>query len=466
MLVWIERVFFLGGLAVLAFLYGAATIQFQLPPYKTLEAAKDGWKAFGKLEETDVPPNLLQEEAKAAPGNGTKILSDRIRDEPILVTGGFYQNMDACPEFGCMAWIMDRDGEVLYTWSADPNEVIDGLEDLNILTGPVDDLSIYVLGVSLMPDGGLAVIFQGRNTFPYQVGIARFDIDGTLLWKNFDYEHHWPTVDADGTIYAPVMKLLEDTVYFADTSVIQCESSDPITAEGVRIYSADGDVETTFWMNDILSEGDYPGLAYTLAVGCDPHHVNGIAVVTEAAAKLLPRAKPGDLAISLRTPAAVLVIDRESGTLRHVVNGRFAGQHSPGFLADGTMFVFDNAGGKRAHGGSRIVAVNPAEDTVRVIFPQVSEATDKKALSSAVAGVVKTNPARDRLLISDSRRGRVIEVDAFTNEALWTYDKVLNIRPFYDARGVSSKNDYARFSTQGAYYLDPENPVMTRLKGN
>ncbi|MCP5432914.1 MAG: hypothetical protein H6923_06555, partial [Alphaproteobacteria bacterium] len=74
------------------------------------------------------------------------------------------------------------------------------------------------------------------------------------------------------------------------------------------------------------------------------------------------------------------------------------------------------------------------------------------------AGVVRINRAGTRVLMSDSRTGRVIEVDLATGEPLWVYEKISTIAPFLKARHLKADADHVRFSTQGAEYVEDMTP--------
>ena len=56
--------------------------------------------------------------------------------------------------------------------------------------------------------------------------------------------------------------------------------------------------------------------------------------------------------------------------MKYLVAGRTAAQHSPQFLPDGSVLVFDNMGGSRALGGSRVVRLDLVKGTARTIFPR------------------------------------------------------------------------------------------------
>src|SRR5262249_46237818 len=135
-------------------------------------------------------------------------------DEMILVPGGEGFLQEHSPDNGCLAWIMDRQGNVKHVWPFDPT-VWANLE--KVTAGPGKVPEIYPSGMHLYPDGSLVASFAGANTYPPAVGIARFDKDAKLLWKKELLAHHWLTVGPDGRIYTPTLRVIETPYKVGDT---------------------------------------------------------------------------------------------------------------------------------------------------------------------------------------------------------------------------------------------------------
>lgn len=441
----------------LFFAYGVVTVEYQIFPYELIRDAKRGLSAWNKLEPDDFPvqmrrqiddPGELTNPILQKPGAGREYL---------LMSGGFHQNIDRCPEHGCLAWIIDRQGAIVHSWSVDPGDFVD---DIDHLEGTVNDLNIYVSGMALDDDGGLVVIFQGRNTYPYQVGIARFAADGKLVWKRYDNSHHWPTLAPNGDIIVPAVRMIPGSERGVGPQGV-CE--DVVQSQGVRILGADGQEKAIFWFDDLLARADLPGILRSVPDPCNPHHVNGIAIVTPAGARYLSDARPGDLAVSLREPSVVAILDRRTGEIRDLVSHAFAGQHSPNFLADGSLIVFDNLGGDQDLGGTRIVAVRNSLGEHRALFPPPGYDGALLPVRSDEAGVTAISPDGKRVMISESRHNRIIEVDAATGEPLWAMNNIVNMKPFLEEIGAPVTTGYAYFSAQGAYYVPEGHAVLSEM---
>jgi hypothetical protein len=456
----LEPIIFVLSACFIAFVYGVVTVEYQIFPYSVMKEVKRGLSAWNKLESPRFPPPYDEEVKDRNVIENPVFLSDQAGPEFLLITGGFHENLDICPKFGCLARIIDRRGRVVHTWSANPADFV---ADIHHLTGEVNDVNVYANGIAMDDQGNLIVVFQGRNTFPYEVGIAKFAPSGKLLWKRYDNSHHWPTIGPGGEIYVPTARQIPATAYVTGTGV-KTTCTDTVDSQGVRILSPDGAEKAVFWFDDILAAGGRPGLQATVADACNPYHVNGIAVVTEAAAKHLKGARPGDLAVSLRSLSSVAIIDRETGVLRDIVSQYFTMQHSPNFLPDGSLMVFDNQGGDDDKGGSRIVAVQNLEAQSRTIFPPADYSGPLVPFQSVTHGVTSVSPDGKRVLISEARNHRIIEVDAETGRPLWAMHHVINMTPFMQERGIEFTTGHTFFTVQGAYYVPPDHPILKDLK--
>jgi hypothetical protein len=366
----------------------------------------------------------------------------------ILVTGGPYQLMERCPQWGCMAWITDRAGKVLHAWEVNLDELWKGLEGVS---GDVNRLSLYPVGMALGKDGSLVVSFQGRETFPVQIGITKVDKAGKILWKRFDRSHHWITADAAGNIYTPFASFT-DARYVGNTGVdLKCETKQS-GIDGIRVLSADGKPVRELPIVDSFIKSGLSGWFYNVREACNPTHLNSIALVSPEVAKHIPNAAAGDFLVSLRETNAVALMDGKSGLVKHVVAGRTAAQHSPQFLPDGTVLVFDNLGGDRAMGGTRIVRMNLSTGSAETVFPR-ENAKALLPVQSKSAGHINVSGDGKRALVSVTHQGRIVEIDVASGQPLWTYDNTHEIGKFLDESGLSKKQTRARFSTYGAYYV-------------
>ena len=436
------------------------TAEYRFFPYEIVRDAKRGLQAWQALENDDFPVKLREEIEDPDLAANPVTFSQDSGQEYLLITGGFFQNMDKYPEFGCIAWIIDRSGKIVKTWTADPNDFLDGMDHVE---GDTKALNIYISGISLDDDGNIIAVFQGRNTFPYQIGMAKFSQSGEMLWRRHDHTHHWATILADGSIAAPSSRFIPAAEFSLDTNVQQRCTDDVVQSQGVRIVSPSGDLIEDLWFDEMFAKAGLNGVLSAASDACNPHHVNGIATVTEAGAQYLNHAKAGDLAVSLRTPSVVAIVNIEEKTVVDVVGSYFAAQHSPNFLADGSLVVFDNQGGQRADGGTRILAIKSNLSEMRTIFPNGPSATPFLPFASVEEGVTAISADGTRVLISESLNERYIEVDASTGAPLWAMESVANMAPFLDSLGVEYSTGHNLVTAKGAYYVPTDHIVLQGL---
>ena len=135
--------------------------------------------------------------------------------ERLLVVGGFYQRMDRCPRFGCLAWVMARDGTVSHSWEVDPHEL---WQESRGSTGSVRAENIYPVGAALGPDGHLVLTFDGRNlslSGRHRQAVSRRPRN----LETFHHAHHWIDIDAAGRIFAPSMEIRKNVDFAGNTAV-------------------------------------------------------------------------------------------------------------------------------------------------------------------------------------------------------------------------------------------------------
>ena len=447
------------SLLLLAYGVGVATAMFQLPPYGLFARAQRAIGALQKVERNKEPPHFIR---YLAPGDTARIVRAAAAPDAnlILMTGGFYYRTDICPKVGCIAWIMTRDGKVLHRWSYDPKALF-GEGDFKGFSGFPGAFNVFVQGADMDRDGNLVVTFQGRNVFPYEVGIAKFDKDGRLLWKRINRAHHWPTTGPDGRIYTPVARIVPPGDNIAGMPRPSNCRAGRVDDEGVAVLDPAGRTLATFWMSEVVRASDRKALTYTVRDDCDPFHVNGIDLVNDAAAKELRTlgiadAKPGDLAVSLRSSSTLVFMDGATGRIKHIVYGPMVDQHSPAALPDGEFLIFDDIGASTASakgvvGRSRILKIGIAPQRYEQVFPRPGG--EDLGFFSESEGAVNASPDGKRALIAETLGGRVIEFDLATGAPLWVYREVDPISDYLAATGEDRSDKLALLQTQGAAYV-------------
>lgn len=441
--------FFVSGLG-LAFFGGIAVDEFKLPPYELIRETKNGIEALMLIEDRDEVPAFAFDAPDRKPGTHVKTLSPKAGTEPLLVTGGFFQYMSKCPDFGCIAWISDREGNVLHKWEIDPAAITEGATGFDNGLSPYD---IRAVGTRLVDDGGLLVTFHTRNSFPYVVGIAKLDADSNLVWKRLDGAHHWFDTDAAGNIYVPYDQPVENREYYSGTAILEKCPLDRYHGGGIAVLDRNGQLLRSFNVTELLVRNGFPGLLYSLRDACDPHHVNSVEYLTAEMASTVPGAAAGDLLVSFRENNMIAILDSRTGEIHRAIVGKTTAQHSPKLLHDGTIAVFDNRGGDIRSSGTRILDIDPVTQETKTLFPRADTVDDLLPFWSADGGHIDVSADGKRLMVSSNTQARTIEIDVKTGEAYWTAEKIFDITPYLETQGAEGAPSIVGFNAYGTYYL-------------
>ena len=449
-----SAVAFVASLCLMAFLYGFASNELNLPPKNQMSEAISALKAINLIDDK-LPTGVNRIDPKAKPGLAVRQLDSAAGDELLLVTGGPNRDTGRCPKYGCLASVIDRSGKVLRSWPLPLDSLFDGIEGFE---GEVELTNFYPIGLGLLRDGSLVATFHARNAYPYAVGIARIDPAGKVLWKHIDGAHHWFSIGPDERIYAPTQ--VRRVIEHVGTNAVEIDCPHAVYDSGVRIYRSDGTLERTVIITEMLVNSGYPGLIYSVPDDCDPIHLNSVDLVTPQIASHIPGAAAGDLLVSLREPSAVVLFDPVQGKVKRMIVGRTAAQHSARFLSDGTVLAFDNQGGSRSLGGSRIVRLNLVDGSVKTVFP-TNASRSMLPFFSVDGGTVIPSADGKRAMISSKKESRDIEIDVATGRPLWTMSHVLDVGPFTEERG---KPVAGYFAAYGSYYLTEDQKRALRLQ--
>jgi Arylsulfotransferase (ASST) len=447
------KVLFVISLCILSFFYGVSTIYFEIFPYEILNKAKLAFHAWREVLDEDrlsfASLLFIDEHSQAEPQT---IWFEAGKDDGsyILMTGGPYALMSQCPIFGCLAWIMNRRGEILHSWEVDMGELWD---DLSQHTGLKNHENFLPMGLHLSDEGELLVTFQSRSLFPYGVGMAKFTREGKVLWKKANFSHHWFSVAPDGLIYTPAHRLADSPLRLGATKVdLKC-STDKIYTDVILVLGPDGETREEIPVFELLASQDFVGaLLGTDENRCDSLHLNYIEYVTEERARAVAGLDAGDLVISARDLHMIAVIDGRTKVLKWVMAGRTVKQHSPRLLPDGSIIVFDNLGGNQETGGARIVRLTYGQDDVETVFPGPNAAEDLD-FRTATRGHIDPSPDGTRALVSLSKRGRVLEIDLQHKRVLWEFVNSHDISSYAHRSGTTEEKVVGRLATHGAYYV-------------
>jgi hypothetical protein len=422
------KAFFIASLCLFSFGYGIATAHFRVFPFAILQNAYLAWCAVSADADDDSDRDVSDVRGLTKPA--VRRLSSKAGNELILVSGGEgYLEEFSSGGHGCLAWIMDRQGRPLHVWHYDP-EVWAQIEKVEVIAGKPQ--LAYPMGMWLYANGDLLVSFQGRNTFPYGMGLAKFDKDSKLLWKKEQLNHHWFTVAPDGRIFTPAMHPVESPCQVGQTRFALSSSDGKILRDVVQILDANGQLIDEIDVLEALIESELVGLlplqTAALAgtdygerfdiVANDPTHLNGVQIIDRKTAASHQWLQEGDLLLSMRNLNAVGIVDPYTKRFKWMSAGACIQQHSPRLYDDGVL-VLDNRGGPVSTGGSRLVRIDLESRLPQTLFPQNSSPLPGGFYTS-VAGQFELGDS-DRALVAITMSQKIWEVNLRTGEVLWEY---------------------------------------------
>lgn len=488
------RGLFVLALAFLAFLYGVMVPFYGLWPHQTLLKARVALDALMQTQQ-DVMQSHRPRGVKYFDQNGTPHPwvaqfntssgnASSAAESLILVSGGpSTYRTDLCPTHGCLAWIMDRQGRVRHTWEVDRSAIWERLHRAGALGRDPADILVG-FQYHLYPNGDLLVSFQGHKTYPYGIGMAKVDKDGNILWVRGNLAHHWFSVDERGRILTPGFKPLTLPRQLGDTHlVLNCHQTQMVE-DTILMLDPEG---RTIWEKsvlELLEASGYIGLVFeskrtrvdydslereNVYDHCDPIHLNDVRVLGADLAKEYRDLEPGNLLVSFRNLNAVAVIDPDQNKVKWMEQGRTVLQHSPRFFGKNKVLVFDNQGGPKAYGGSRLVLLSLQGSEPEVLFPRpgVSNTTDFYSFDT---GYVDLSEDRSRALVALSREGRVVEVDLEAGKVIWEFtnnhdvtDLVHDLLEGKPEAGQLKADQYiGRVEVHTAHYVPNVNFAMNR----
>lgn len=412
----LDKLVFVSSLLVFVFLYGIATQAFGWFPSSLVQRAWNQAEAISPLSTAAItgkerPPSWRT--SRVYDTSGVRILRpEAIQPGLTLLTSVWESSGGQTPGLR----IITRDGEVLHEWQVPPEEIFSDTAESPRLPLHKEDIQ----GSHLFPNGDVLVNVE-------YVGAVRLDACSRIIWKNSRFNfHHSIAQDDDGSFWVPGVR--------RDTEAQSSEYPEgypglkgPIHRSLIVHLTADGDVLGTINILDVLyKSGLHRHIPQAMLnryeerpYGKDVVHMNDVEPLPDSIATEYPLFDEGDLVVSLRKPNLVFVLDPSSEKVKWHETHPFIHQHDPDFIGNGWIGVFDNNHDwtKRGTmlGGSRVVLVNPHNDSTKVVFPTAKSDT----FYTNVRGKWQIL-GNGNLLLTESQAGRVVEVGP-DGETVWEW---------------------------------------------
>lgn len=290
------------------------------------------------------------------------------------------------------AGVIDLDGRLLHSWSAD---ILEAFPDQ-------PELAKYPSAhtwrrVALLDDGSLLAIHEG-------IGLVKLDRESRVVWSSANRAHHDLEVLPDGRIL-----ILTRTAHDQGTR--------PILEDFVVVLDARGRELRRVSVLQALDRG-----AYRHLLERDPEwdtgdilHTNTLHQLDGSVQSANDAFRAGRVLISSRTQGFLAVLDLDDEQVVWATRGRWSRQHDAEITPTGRLLLFDNRG--LGSGRSRVLALDPTANAERILWSWSGRPGE--ALHSDVLGAAQELP-NGNVLITESTRGRALEVDP-DGRVLWRF---------------------------------------------
>jgi len=446
--------------------YGVIIGQYEVFPYRLIADAYRTAKSLRESWARDARSDFTYTEIPADDVAKHWVMPQSAVDDDasFLFTGGRHRYLQFCPEFGCVAVILGRDGHLIHAYPYRPYE----LAEKRIVEMPFEQNffdaaeTINGYGIEPLPNGDLIAVFGFENAFPYGGGIARLDKDGHVLWYRQDYSNHWPGITAEGDILAISYELEYSTIRYSVAGKANRSIGCPggFYKDVIRVLDPNGAVKDEISVFDALIKSPYRShLVLRASIDspdaqlCDPLHVNSVIPVGPALGSKLSGVSSDDLLISVRNISAVIIVGRNDHQIKYLFKGTFLSQHSAKPLPDGRIVLFDNLGASEEAGPSRVLVFDPVTKQETTFFPNAATPKHYETFSD-ILGAIELSRDGANLLVAFGVNGQGYEIRLSDGAILTTFDNVHDLRPV--SPGEERAEMAARIDQFGIYYVYPD----------
>lgn len=416
--------FFL-AIAALVFGYGFVSGSMQIFPYQVIKEARIAFSALRELNaaKDTTLENLEFWDDSGITGPSYEQISEGAGGELVFVLGNDLTYRDSSNDSSLIAWIADRQGNIKHAWKH-PGEIWAPLKNRDAFG---DTWRSYTVGAHLYDNGDLLISYQGVNVFPIGMGLAKFDKDSNLIWKQDGLYHHWFSVGSNGDIYVPGTAIGNSPMKVTDREKVILCSDTQFPYDTIAILDQNGVLKKEIDLLEAFIRSDRVGVfsnsttAPVSVQSCDPMHLNDVQVLSEELAPEFPGLSAGDLLLSFRSLNGIAVLDPDTETFKWFHVGTSQHQHSPRYYRNNRTLVFDNYGGKSSDGTSRVVSVEIGTGRAETLFPRQNVPHPERDILSRTAGYVDLHPTDNRMLVAFSEQGLIWEIDTVSGETLWEF---------------------------------------------
>jgi len=314
--------------------------------------------------------------------------------------------------------LIRRDGTLMARWPVSYAALAQHIT--HVRKTPASDWNVGLHGAVLLPDG--SAVFSMDH-----IGLFKLNRCGDLVWSVDEPTHHSVENNADGSFWVSSADKIHP-----GAGTEHALFRPPYTTDTLLHVSPAGEVLEEISLINVFVDSNMMGLL-TLTGSIVPDmmegsrpdferelfHLNDVEELPEDLAAAFPMFAAGDLLVSLRNRNLILVIDRETQTIKWWHIGPWVRQHDPDWSPDGTITVFDNnrdgTDTGAILGSSRIVAIDPSTRQTEIRYGGPGEEffyAERRGKHQVLDG--------GGMLIVEAEAGRVFEIDP-GHKVTWEY---------------------------------------------
>ena len=279
--------------------------------------------------------------------------------------------------------LMDMDGAVLKTWTADARKAFPGIA----ARGGRREGARFFRCARLLPDGGIVAMFE-------DIGLVRLDASSQIRWSWVGHVHHDLFLDDAGSTW---------TLTYAKRTLPDRRSDEGAFDNLVVELSPDGRLVRRVSILDSFRRSLYAPVLARIPRSSDIFHTNSLEVFDGSLATRSPLFRKGNVLLSIRSLDLLAILDPDEKRIVWALTGQWHQQHCARLLPTGHLLLFDNLGAMRA--ASRVLELDPFTQEVLWHFGGVPG----EELLSETSGFVRRLP-NGNTIVGESNYGRAVEV--------------------------------------------------------
>lgn len=396
----LDKIVFVLSVALFAFVYGIATQAFDLFPS---DLAQRAWNQAERY----FPGRPEYTEPRVYDSSGVRVFNpEAVHPGLTMITSAWKAPAGWEPQLR----LINSKGDVVHKWRLDPERYFSPEDNRGDATLDNAIANKFVL----LPNGDVLANFN-------YVGTVRLDACGQVVWSLPEGSHHTIERGHEGSFWIPAIAK-DDSDATSDYIHSYVGLGTPSHQNIVLRVTGDGEIVDMISVLDVLYQNDlesYIAKAHGHSKSQDVTHINDVEPLDDSIANSYPLLDGGDLVVSSRQLDLVFVFDPDTKVVKWHASDPFIHQHDPDFIGDGWIGIFDNREEftRRGNmlGGSRIVAIQPGGDSIRVLFPT----PQSEPFYTNVSGEWQSLPNGNRLLV-EQMAGRIVEVDS-SGRTVWEW---------------------------------------------